>query len=430
MGKLTVIAAVFLLLTAPVVAQQPDTTAGLTLARCYELVREHYPLSRQQALTDQQTAATVDRLRTQRLLPQLTLNGQASYQSEVTRVPVDLPGLSIPTVSPDQYRLTVDASEILYDGGLTQQQQTLAALNGQVSQQQLEVTLYRLREQVENLFFGVLLTDETTRLRENLRADLQQRRTALENRRRYGAATGQELHRLDAELLTLTQQLSDLQLTRRQLLTQLGTLLGQPVSAETKLLTPSALPPPSARPEWTLYERQRALLAGQTALQDAQLRPRLNLFGQAGYGRPGLDFLRNDFHAFGIGGVRLSWNLGGYYTRRQDRALTRMSAEAVTLQQQTFELNQQLDASRREAELERYFNLLATDHELIELREEIRATAAVQLENGIIGFTDYFTEANNLTQARLNQQLHRLQLLQAQAALLTSQGQLLTSNQP
>ncbi|MFC7671276.1 hypothetical protein ACFQT0_30640 [Hymenobacter humi] len=70
----------------------------------------------------------------------------------------------------------------------------------------MEVSLYRVREQVESLFFGVLLADETTRLRQSLRADLRTRRTALAARRRYGTATGQDLARLDAETLSLDQQ--------------------------------------------------------------------------------------------------------------------------------------------------------------------------------------------------------------------------------
>ena len=394
----------------------------LTLAQCYEQARTHAPLRRQIALNDAQAANNRARLATQLHLPQLALNGQASYQSEVTTIPLEGPGIDIQPLSKDQYRLTLDANQTLFDGGVTRRQQELENLNSQVSNQQVEVSLFRLREQVNGLYFGTLLAEETVRLRQALRADLQQRRQALLARRVNGAATGQDVARLDAEVLNLDQQLRDLATTRAGLLRQLGELLGQNLPPDTRLTTPAELPPAVPRPEPTLYARQLALLAGQEKLTTAHLAPRLSAFGQVGYGRPTLNFLRNDLHGYGLAGVRLNWNLNNYYTRRQDRETIRLSQEAVAAQQAAFEQNLRVTLAGQQTAVERYQSLLTTDAELIGLREKIRATAAVQLENGIIGFSDYFTEANNLTQARVNEQLHRLQLLQAQADYLVTQG--------
>lgn len=403
-------------------APPPAAGPALTLAQCYELAQTQAPLRRQIVLTDAQTANNQARLSTQLGRPQVAVNGQATYQSEVTKIPIDVPGLPIPTLSKDQYRLTLDASQTLYDGGTTRRQQELEALAGQVSNQQVEVSLYRVRYQVNTLFFGVLLADEDTRLRQALRADLTQRHRVLVARRANGVSTGQDLARLDAELAGLDQQLREVAVSRAGLVGQLAELVGQTLASETQLAAPAALPPAVPRPELAFYERQRAQLAGQQQLNGARLAPRLSLFGQVGYGRPTLDFLRNDFHGYGQGGVRLSWALNNYYTRRQDRETLRLNQEAVGVQQAAFEQAQRVEAAGRGAAADRYRALLETDDALVALREKIRATAAVQLANGIIGFSDYFTEANNLTQARLNQQLHRVQLLQAEADLLTTQG--------
>jgi len=400
----------------------PAAGLPLTLNQCYELVQAHAPLRRQQVLNDAQAANNQARLATQLRLPQVAINGQASYQSEVTKLSIDVPGAVIPTLSKDQYRLTLDASQTLYDGGTTRRQQELESLASQAGNQQVEVSLYRVREQVNALFFGALLADENTRLRQALRADLAQRRQVLMARRANGTSTGQDVARLDAELVGLDQQLRDVAASRAELLRQLAELLGQPLALATRLTASTDLPPAGLRPEVGLYERQRAQLAGQQRLNDARLAPRLSLFGQVGYGRPTLDFLRNDFHGYGQGGVRLTWALSNYYTRRQDRETLRLNQEAVGVQQAAFEQAQRVEAAGRQTAADRYRTLLETDGELIGLREKIRATAAVQLANGLIGFSDYFTEANHLTQARLNEQLHRVQLLQAQADLLTTQG--------
>jgi outer membrane protein TolC len=403
-------------------AAPPAAGPVLTLAQCYELAQTQAPLRRQLAINSAQAVNNTARLAAQSRLPQLAINGQASYQSEVTKIPLEGPGINIPTLSKDQYRLTLDASQTLFDGGTTRRQQELETLSSQVNNQQVEVSLFRLREQVNGLYFGALLSEETTRLRQGLRADLQQRRQALLARRANGVATGQDLARLDAEVLTLDQQLRELATTRAGLLRQLGELLGQPLPPDTHLTVPAALPPAAPRPEPALYAQQNALLAGQQKLSDARLAPRLSAFGQVGYGRPTLNFLRNDFHGYGLAGVRLNWNLSSYYTRRQDRETIRLGQEAVAVQQAAFEQNQRVSLAGQQTAVDRYQTLLATDAELIGLRAKIQATAAVQLDNGIIGFSDYFTEANNLSLARLNEQLHRLQLLQAQADYSVTQG--------
>ena len=400
----------------------PPPAPALTLGQCYELAEAQAPLRRQLALNEAQAANNRTRLAAQLRLPQLAVNGQASYQSEVTKIPLDAPGISIPTLSKDQYRLTLDATQTLFDGGATRRQQELETLNAQVSNQQVAVSLYRLREQVNGLYFGTLLTDENIRLRQGLRADLQQRRQALLARRANGIATGQDVARLDAEVLSLAQLLRELAATRAGLLRQLGELLGQPLPPDTRLETPAALPTAVSRPEPALYARQKELLAGQQKLADARLAPRLSLFGQLGYGRPTLDFLRNDFHGYGLAGVRLNWNLNNYYTCRQDRETIRLGLDAVAVQQAAFEQGQRVALAGQQTAVDRAQTLLTTDAELIGLRQKIQATAAVQLDNGLIGFSDYFTEANNLTLARLNEQLHRLQLLQAQAELQTTRG--------
>jgi outer membrane protein TolC len=402
-------------------APPPAPLISLTLAQCYELVQANYPLAAQLALQDQRVSNSVARLNRQRRLPQLALNAQATYQSEVTIIPLEMPGLQIPTLAKDQYKLTLDASQTLYDGGSSRQQQEVERQTGQLRRQQVEVELYRLRTQVSQLYFGVLLAAESSRLIETLQADLAQRRGTLLARRQHGTATGQDLARLDAEAVKLTQQLRDTQLSRDAQLTQLGQLLGQPLAPDVQLEA-SATASPQPRSEYRLYQAQRTQLAARQRLSDAQLAPRLSLFGQGGYGRPSLNFLRNEFRPWGLAGLRLSWNLSGYYTRPHDREALRLGLAEVEVQQAVFCQTQQRQRVRQQADLDRARTQLTTDDELIQLREQVQATAAVQLDHGIISFNDYFTEANQLIQARLNQQLHRLQQLQAQAELDTTTG--------
>ncbi|MCJ7800727.1 MAG: hypothetical protein MUP82_00020, partial [Candidatus Marinimicrobia bacterium] len=84
-------------------------------------------------------------------------------------------------------------------------------------------------------------------------------------------------------------------------------------------------------------------------------------------------------------------------------------------QKETLEQNIRIFLKKDLAEINKYEALILKDDEVIALRENITSTFASQLDKGIITATDYLTELNAETQARLNKQLHIIQLAQAKA---------------
>lgn len=76
----------------------------VTLDQCYEAARANYPLLKQKELLAQNGELAIENLNLIRRLPQLAINGQATWQSQVTKLPIELPNLAIPTLSEDQYR--------------------------------------------------------------------------------------------------------------------------------------------------------------------------------------------------------------------------------------------------------------------------------------------------------------------------------------
>jgi outer membrane protein TolC len=93
-------------------------------------------------------------------LPQVSLNGQATYQSDVTKVDIALPNVSIPTVSKDQYKAYAEFRQTIWDGGLTAANAQLedALLKSNLSE--LEVEFYKLNEQVAQAFFTALVVEK------------------------------------------------------------------------------------------------------------------------------------------------------------------------------------------------------------------------------------------------------------------------------
>jgi outer membrane protein TolC len=408
------------LLIALTVASYAQT---LTLDECYALAEKNYPMVQQRELIARSAEYTIQNLSTG-YLPQVSINGQATYQSDVTKVPVRIPGNSIPVLSKDQYKLYAEVNQTIYDGGVIRQQKESQEASAMIEQQKLEVELYKIRERINQLFFGVLLADEQLKQTQLLKNDIQLGIHKTEGALANGAAFKASLDMLKAELLKANQRSTELNALRSAYLDMLGLFLNQELTAQTTLTTPEApgIPNEVKRPEMLMYDHQARSFEVQNKMIAARNRPRLGFFVQGGYGRPALNMLSNDFKSYYIGGLRLNWSLSGLYNLRRDHALIDVSRRNIDIQRETFVFNTNFTAKQQNAEVKKYSDLLASDDEIVALRNSVKKTASVQLENGVINSNDYLREVNAEDQARQNKIIHGIQWLMAQYALQTTMG--------
>lgn len=395
----------------------------LTLEQCYTLARANYPVVKQLALIEKMRDYTVSNA-AKGTLPQLSVGGQATYQSAVTGLPIEIPNMKIPTVSKDQYKVFGEVSQSLTDGPIVSQQKELARANAAAQSQQVEVELYKLRERVNQLFFGRLLLDaqigQTELLKNDIRVGLNKTQAAIAN----GTALKSNADILNAELLKADQRNIELLASRQGFGDMLALLIDQPVEESTVLETPPVpdLSPEISRPELSLFEVQQRSFDVQNRLLATRINPRLSVFAQGGYGRPALNMLSNTFDFYALGGIRLNWNLGAFYTLKNDRELLTINRNIVDIQRETFLLNTHISMKQQSRELGKYQALIDTDARIIALREQIKATANTQLEFGTLTVNDYLTYLNAEDQARHNLLLHRIQLLMAQYGYAVTVG--------
>lgn len=393
----------------------------LTLKACYEAARTHYPLSRQQELLEKTKAFTIQNAAKGKL-PALQLGAQATYQSEVTQIPIEMPGVE--PLSKDQYRVFGEVVQTLYQGGLVGHQADAAALETSVEQAELEVKLYQLEGRINELFFGVLLLREQQKqialAQADLEAALRKAHAALAN----GTALPSSAEVLQAELLKVKQRIIEMQASEATFSQMLGAFTGIEIGEDTQLEWPAftALPATLDRPEQTVFRLQRQRLETGRALLSARQKPRLELFLQGGYGRPGLNMLEDKFGFYYLGGMRLAWRLSGFYTFKNEKEIFSLRSRAVDIAEQTFEFNTALDIGRNHAEIGKLRRLIEVDDEIIVLRTSVRKTAEAQLDEGVISATDYVQEVNAENQARQSRVLHEIQLRNAQADLRFTAG--------
>jgi outer membrane protein TolC len=395
----------------------------LSIDSCYHYAKNNYPLIRQQELIEKTTNYSIDNA-TKGYLPQLAINGQATYQSDVTQIPISLPNMTVPTLSKDQYKIYAELNQPLTDVTVINQQKQLIRDNAVVDGEKLEVELYKLKERINQLFFGILLIDaqihQTELLKKDIQSGIDKTSAALAN----GTALKSNVNMLKAELLKAGQRSTELKTNRKGYSDMLGLLINKPLTEQTVLETPVSKNNTQTinRPELRLYDAQKKTFFVQDKLINAKNIPRLSLFVQSGYGKPALNMLNPDLDFYYIGGLRLSWNLSNFYTFKKDKKMLLINQDLVEVQRQTFLFNTQLSLAQQQSEESKLEELIKSDEEIIALRSSIKATANTQLENGTITAIDYVSYVNAEDQARQNQLLHQVQLLMTQYTTQTLSG--------
>jgi len=396
----------------------------VTLEQVNQKARDHYPLIKQKDLVRQTKEITVENLN-KGYLPQLSLSGQATYQSDVTKVSVPVPGISIQPPSKDQYKVVADVNQVIWDGGVIKQQKTMQQLNAEVEDQKIEVELYKLTDRINQIYVSILYIDEQLKQTELIRKDLGTGIKKVEAQVNNGVAFRSNFLLLQAELLKTDQRVIELKASRKGLLDVLSLFTGESYNETTVFESPAVTDVADAsvnRPELNLFQKQNQLFNGQTNLIQAKNLPKASFFFQGGYGRPGLNMLDNQFSPFYITGVRFNWAFGGLYTAKREKQLIEINKKNVSVQQDAFLLNTNTQLKQQQAEVDKINQLIAKDLEIIDLREKVKEAAKAQLENGVITANDYLREVNAEDQARQTLIIHRVQLVQAKINYQTIKG--------
>ena len=391
-----------------------------TLEQCQQAAERNYPLIAQHDLIARTTDLTVSNIQ-KGWLPQVTATAQATYQSAVTAWPDEMKGLmqqmgvDMKGLARDQYRVGLDVQQTLYDGGAIRAQRQVAREQGAVQQAQLDVTLYNVRQRVDDMFFGLLLLDDQMRLNADLQELLAASEKKLASMVKHGTAAQCDLNNVTAERLNVVQQHTTLESQYRVLQSMLATFCGIEI---TGLVKPAAIDAAGAdnnRPELSLIDSQLRLADAQDHALNAALLPRLGLFAQGYYGYPGYnmfkDMMSRDWSWNGMVGARLTWNIGALYTHRNDKAKVQLQRETAQNQREVFLFNNRLEQMQYREAIERYRSLMAQDEKIIILRQQVRKAAESKLSHGIIDVNDLVREINSENAARVQQSIHEIEML-------------------
>ncbi len=394
------------------------SSQSLTIETCQDKAKANYPLVKQYGLIEQ-TARYNLKNSNLGYVPQLALSAKGTYQSDITQIPAVLGnklGVNLPSLPKDQYQAVLEASQVIWDGGVISSQKKLNSAGTEIDKQKLEVDLFALKDRVNQLFFGILLINEQLKQNDILKNDLLTNYNRLSAYKQNGIANQSDIDAVNVEQLNANQREDDLKSSRKTYFIMLSALTNTTINDQTELIKPMAdltilNDTTNHRPELSLFDAQYKMYDSQKSLLSAGNLPKIGAFIQGGYGQPGLNMFSIGFSPFYIGGIRLSWNISGLYTQKNSMTKLDISKKTVDIQKETFLFNNKLVTRQQQTEIEKLQSTLSNDDEIIRLRQNIKKATTAKLENGTANESDLIRDINAENQARQLKSLHDIQLL-------------------
>ena len=392
--------------------------AQTTLDECIGWAYDNYPQIKEMSLIEMTKGIDLKNA-AYAWLPHLNISGKATWQSEVVEMPMDIPGMDI-NIPHDQYGLTAEFTQQIWDGGTSRSQKELAEAGAEVKKTQLETNLWSIRSRVQNVFLGIILIDKQLELNRLLRESLERSSEEVKSRMEAGVALPSDLDQVSVNILSCLQQRASLDADRKSYVKILGLLTGRDMT-DVELAVPQdavnyvddGARDFETRPEMAFYAAQLKQNEFQRRQLNTLISPKLNLSLQGGYGRPGMNMLSGDFSGYFVAGLKLQWNIGALYTRGLDKRKVNADAQKIDLTRKSFILISSVEAEQKNNAILKARDVLEKDSEIIGLRQRIRASGENQYREGTIKMNDYLSMLDEEYKARANESMHEVQLMMA-----------------
>lgn len=405
-------------------------TAGLgyaqvSLDHCLKKAEELSPLGQQNLQYQSVQLLTEKNLKTA-YLPQFRINAQATYQSDVFSFPEN-PILENPIIPNEQYKVTLDLSQTIYDGGLTKNKKV--AENARIinDMYSVKVELYQIKKTINDLFFGALLYQENQAILQNLLEDLNEQHKIITSMVNNGVLPLTAENNFRKQILSTEQQILSTSLDLSSVLNILGKWIGEELDTETKLVVKDRANPESNpglnRPEISLFRSQQTYFEAMKNLAVVKRRPNIGAFAQAGVGSPNVyNWFDTGFSDFYYVGIRFSWQITDYGSSKREKEIYQANENIVESKLKNFEESIEKQMVKEDVQIKKMNKLFEKDNEIIALQQKIVARTFSQLKNGVINATEYLSVRTNLTQLEINRKIHAIQLMQAQYNRMTISG--------
>ena len=397
--------------------------AAISLEECYTLARNNYPLVRQYELTEAMSRYSFENA-AMGYVPQISVGAQATLQSDVTEFPeafnnlLALAGVDMKGLSHDQYKVQLDISQTIWDGGYSKAQREAVKAQAEVSRLTLDKDIDALKTRINQMYFGILVMEENIRTSLYMDTLMTANLEIVESAVRNGTALASDTDNIRVELLSLRQQRRQLESAVRTYKDMLAIMIGRRIEDGEVFDKPEVVLVDTSlnkRTELLLFDARIREIELQKKMLDVSVMPKFAFFAQGWYGKPGLnifdDMVYDRMSWNGIAGISFKWNISGFYTRKNDLRSIDLSQRSVELQRDAFKWNSDLQQTQIQNEIDRMYEMKASDDEIVRLRESVRKVSESKYRNGIITVNDLLRDIMNENKAKVERSRHELELL-------------------
>lgn len=409
----------------------------ITLEECLEHTRANFPLL-DQKVVQQEIGESLSKALWYAYIPQLSLEGRATYQSHVTELDIELPKtpgmppmeLDLPEIPKLQYQAYIQATQLIWDGGRVKAGAQIVKAETQVQQAEVDVQFRKIEEGVTELYFSLLMLERQQELQQILIGELARQEGRISSALSNGVAMENDLDLVRVEQLKAEQASEQLRLSHQAVLDALAVYTGMQLSPEHKATIPATPVLTTAkgdrfaaqRPEHTLLDAKLRSADASWQSYRAGGMPTIALFARGGYGRPGLNMLNPDPMPFAIGGVTLSWNFGKLYDYSAQQKKLEGTSRLIELQREALEREIASKEAQYSAEAKQYQALVDKDREIVALHKRIAERGKLQEHEGTLSTTDYLQQISNYHAAEQTAEVHQLQYLRSLYRLKNNLG--------
>lgn len=404
-------------------ASLPMQSAAISLEECYTLARNNYPLVRQYELTEAMSRYSFENA-AMGYVPQISIGAQATLQSDVTEFPgafdrlLAAAGVEMTGLSHDQYKVQLDIRQTIWDGGYSKAQREAVKAQAEVSRLTLDKDIDALKTRINQMYFGILVMEENIRTSLYMDTLMTSNMKVVESAVRNGTALASDIDNIRVELLTLRQERSQLESAVRTYKDMLAIMIGRRIEDSEEFETPEAVLVDTSlnqRTELLLFDARIREIQQQKSMLDVAVMPKFALFAQGWYGKPGLnifdDMVYNRMSWNGIAGITFQWDISAFYTRKNDLRNISLSQRSIELQRDVFQWNTSLHQTQIQNEIERMYEMKASDDEIVRLRESVRKVSESKYRNGVITVNELLRDIMNENRAKTGRSRHELELL-------------------
>lgn len=397
----------------------------LTIEECVSLARAHYPVVAQYGLLESVRQLNLSNV-SKMWLPQGSVSAQVSWQNDVAALPEVLTdmlsqqGVSYPGLDKTQYRVGVEVSQQIWDGGKTKANREAIASGNAVERTSVDLQLYDVEGRVEEIYFSMLLLGERIsqcdKTMELVGSTLGQVRSMYAN----GVAMKSDCDQIEAKYLALQQQKSRLTATLGSIRRIMEIFIGESIGERTLVLPPEQNLTESGdglHPQRRLFDDRIANLKAQGAGVRAAVMPTVNAFVSGYYGYPGYNMFRNmqsrDLSFNFMIGIKVNWNFGSLYTRGNSLAKLQLQRDQVETERATFDFNNDIAISESVGQIESLREVMSSDERIVRLRHSVITAARSQLDNGVIDATALLSKITDSEIAENDMAQHHIELVKA-----------------